>query len=89
MQATWCAATYGELWGLSVAMHGGKMTLPSHVGREFGRESEPCTTPKLTLDLVVISAGDKERLRLVEMHPTDWAIVLIKAINESAHAIVP
>ena len=41
------------------------------------------------LDLVVISARHKKRLLLVEANATDRAIVLIKLVDQSAHAVVP
>ena len=45
--------------------------------------------PTLTLDLVVIASRNEQRLVLVEVHATDWAIMLVKSIDESPHAIVP
>eukprot|EP00967_Tisochrysis_lutea_P014290 scaffold16053_cov21-Tisochrysis_lutea.AAC.1 len=41
------------------------------------------------LDFVIITTGHKQGLRAVEVHPSHRAIVLIKAVNEGAHAVVP
>lgn len=41
------------------------------------------------LDLVVIATADEERLALVELHASDGALMLVKAVDESAHPIVP
>ena len=41
------------------------------------------------LYLVVIPARDKQGLRLVEMHSTDWPIVLIESIYEGSHSVIP
>ena len=41
------------------------------------------------LDLVVIPSADKQRLTLVEHHSADWPLVLVEAVDESPHAIVP
>lgn len=41
------------------------------------------------LDLVVVPTGDKQRLGLVEVHSTDWTLMLIETINECAHTVVP
>lgn len=41
------------------------------------------------LDFVVIAPGYEQRLGAVKVHPTHWAIVLIKPVDERAHAVVP
>jgi len=49
-------------------------------------------TPQLVvpyLNLIVITSRDEQRLRLVEVDATDRAFMLIKAVNECAHPIIP
>ena len=71
-------------------MHGEIITLPARAPEKRNPAMRRIIgAHQLTLNLVVISTGNKERLRLVEMHPTDRAIVLIKAVDESTHAVVP
>lgn len=41
------------------------------------------------LDLVIISAGHEQRLRLVEINATNGTIVFLKAVDQRAHAVVP
>lgn len=41
------------------------------------------------LDLVVISAGDEQRLSLMKVYTSDRSIMLFEAVNEGPHAIVP
>lgn len=41
------------------------------------------------LDLVIITTGDEERLRLVEVDTSNWSIVLFESINQSSHSIIP
>ena len=41
------------------------------------------------LDLVVITSRHKQRLLLVEVHPTHRSIMFIKLVQESAHSVVP
>jgi hypothetical protein len=36
-----------------------------------------------------LTSRDKQRLRLVEVDATDRAFMLIKAVNECAHPIIP
>lgn len=38
---------------------------------------------------VTRTSGDEQGLRLVEVHAAHWAVVLIEAIDERAHAVVP
>ncbi|KAI7242227.1 hypothetical protein KC330_g81 [Hortaea werneckii] len=40
-------------------------------------------------DLVIITSGNKHGLRPVEVHAPNGSIVLFKAIDEGAHAVVP
>jgi hypothetical protein len=40
-------------------------------------------------DLVVVAARDKERLRLMEADAADGAVVLVKLVEERAHAVIP
>lgn len=50
------------------------------------------TPPQLIVphfDLVVVSAGHKQRLRAVEVNPTHGTIVLVEAIDQRSHAVVP
>lgn len=51
-------------------------------------EASPCLVAP-DLDLVVVAATHKQRLRLVEVDAANWAIVLFKSINQSSHAVVP
>ena len=37
------------------------------------------------LDLVVVAAGDEERLLLVEADPAHRAVVLVELVQEGAH----
>lgn len=53
-----------------------------------GEETSSCLQ-RPDLDLVVVSARDKQRLGLVEVDTPDWAIVLLEAVDESSHAVVP
>jgi len=41
------------------------------------------------LDFVVVSAGNKEWLRLVKVYTSNWAVMLFKSVNQCAHTIVP
>ena len=41
------------------------------------------------LDLVVVAAGDEERLLLVEADAADGALVLVELLEEGAHPVVP
>jgi hypothetical protein len=41
------------------------------------------------LDLVVIASGHEQRLRVVKVDAAHRAVVLIKAVYEGAHAVVP
>mmetsp|Transcript_4441 Transcript_4441/g.16200 ORF Transcript_4441/g.16200 Transcript_4441/m.16200 type:complete len:212 (+) Transcript_4441:5152-5787(+) len=41
------------------------------------------------LDLVIITTRYKKWLRLMEIHPTHWPLVLFKAIKEGSHTIIP
>lgn len=53
------------------------------------REEAPADFVVPDLDLVVVTARDKEGLAAVKVHATHRAIVLVKAIDQGAHAIVP
>lgn len=41
------------------------------------------------LDLVVIAARNEQRLCLVEVDSSNWAVVLFKSVDQGSHAIVP
>ncbi len=41
------------------------------------------------LDFVIISAGHKERLLLVEIHAAHRSVVFVKLLQERAHPVVP
>ena len=41
------------------------------------------------LDFIVIAAADEQRLALVELHAAHRPIVLIEAVDERAHSVVP
>lgn len=50
------------------------------------------TSPSLVapdLDLVIVSSGHEQRLSLVEIDTPDRAIMLLEAIDQSSHAVVP
>ena len=40
-------------------------------------------------NLVIVAAGDKEGLLLVEIHASNRTIVLVKLFQQGAHAVVP
>lgn len=40
-------------------------------------------------DFVVVSARNEQRLGLVKINATDWAIMLFKSVNQCTHTIVP
>lgn len=41
------------------------------------------------LDFVIISARNKQRLRLVKIYPSDRTIMLFKSIYKCSHTIIP
>jgi hypothetical protein len=41
------------------------------------------------LDLVVIAAGHKERLKVVKAHSAHRPVVFVEAVEHGAHAIIP
>lgn len=41
------------------------------------------------LDLVVITSGDEEGLGVMEVNPPDGTVVLLEAVDEGPHAVVP
>jgi hypothetical protein len=41
------------------------------------------------LDLVIVTAGNEERLGLVEIDASNGTIVLLKSVDEGSHAVVP
>ena len=47
------------------------------------------SVPISYLDLVVISSRHEERLGTVKVHSSHRSIVLIEAIDQRAHAIIP
>lgn len=53
-----------------------------------GEEASSCLV-RPHLDLVVVAAGDEERLSPVEVDATDRTIMLFKSINQGAHTIIP
>ena len=52
-------------------------------------EQTPSTLIRPNFDLVVISARYKKWLCFVEIDSSDWPIVLLKAVYQSAHAVIP
>lgn len=40
-------------------------------------------------DLVIIASRYKQGLRLVKVDTANWAIMLVKSVDERAHAVVP
>ena len=40
------------------------------------------------LDLVVVTARHKEWLRRVEVNPPDWAVMLVKLVNNRPHPVI-
>lgn len=63
-------------------------------GADIVKVADKCkqATPQLEvehLDLVIVSAGDKKRLRRVEMHPSHRPFMLIVAVDERPNADVP
>jgi hypothetical protein len=53
------------------------------------RKQTPARLVAPDLDLVVIAAGDEQRLSLVEVNTPNGSIVFFEAINECSHAVVP
>lgn len=51
-------------------------------------DASPCLV-RPNFDLVVVSAGHKERLGFVEVDAANGPIMLFKSINECAHAVIP
>lgn len=51
-------------------------------------QTSPCLVAP-DLDLVVITTGHEQRLRLVEIDASHRSIVFFEAINECSHAIIP
>lgn len=50
------------------------------------------TSPRLVrpdFDLVIIASRHEQRLRLVEVNASNRAVVLLKAVYERAHAVIP
>jgi hypothetical protein len=45
--------------------------------------------PLQYLDFIIISAGHKERLLLVEIHAAHRSVVFVKLLQEGAHPVVP
>jgi hypothetical protein len=41
------------------------------------------------LNLVIISTRNKEGLCLVKVNSPNWAIMLLKPVNQCAHSVVP
>ena len=53
-----------------------------------GEETSPCLI-RPNLNLVIITAGDEERLCLMEVNASNGSIVLFKSIDQGAHAVIP
>lgn len=53
-----------------------------------GEETSP-GLQRPDLDLVIVTSRDEEGLGLVEVDTAHRAVVLFKAVNKSAHAVVP
>ena len=53
------------------------------------REQTPPTLVGPYFDLVVVPSRYKQRLCLVEINAPDWSIMLLEAIDQCAHTIVP
>jgi hypothetical protein len=58
---------------------------------EMPVESEQASSSLIRpdFDFVVVSSRHKQRLRLVEIDPTNRPIVLLESIDQGSHAIVP
>ncbi len=41
------------------------------------------------LDLVVVAARHKERLRVMEIDASHWPVMLLESVDQGAHAVVP
>ena len=52
-------------------------------------EETPTCLIRPDLDLVIIPTRDKEGLCLVEVNTANRAIMLLKSVNQGAHAIIP
>eukprot|EP00955_Chlamydomonas_euryale_P057078 356656-Chlamydomonas_euryale.AAC.4 len=48
-----------------------------------------CTQLMRTLDFVVVAARHKQRLALVEVHTAHRPVMLIKAVDQRTHPVVP
>lgn len=53
------------------------------------REQAPSSLIRPDLNLVIVSARYKKRLRFVEINPSDRAIVLFETVDQGAHAVIP
>ena len=53
------------------------------------REQAAAQLVRPDLDAVVVAARGKERLRGVEVDAADGAVVLVEAVDEGPHAVVP
>lgn len=52
-------------------------------------EQAPSSLVRPDLDLVVVAAGNEERLGLVEVDTADWAIMFLESVDKRAHSVVP
>lgn len=62
---------------------------PNVVQVAIEREQTPPRLVAPDLDLVIITTGYEQRLRLVEIYSSHGSIVFFEAINECSHAIIP
>jgi hypothetical protein len=53
-----------------------------------GEEAATCLVGP-DLDLIVVSAGDEERLRLMKVDSANRAVMFLKSVDERAHAVIP
>lgn len=53
------------------------------------REDTASSLVRPDFDLVIVSTGYEERLRLVEINAADRAIVLFEPVDQGAHAVIP
>lgn len=54
-------------------------------------QSEKTPTALITphLDLVVVASGNEQGLRWMKVDTSNGAVMLLEAVDESSHAIVP
>jgi hypothetical protein len=62
---------------------------PKIVQMAIQSEEAPACLIRPNLDLVIVPTRNKEGLCFVEVDTPNWAIVLLKPVNQGAHAIIP